>query len=307
MTAEVQMKRIYLLGSFNMDLTIRAPYQPESGETLKGSDFMITPGGKGANQAYACANLGGDVVMSGCVGKDEFGDRLLTGLKSVGADVSRVRRADRTTGVAVITVIGGDNRIILDEGANGEVCEADAERLLADAKRGDYFMTQLENPLPAVGAALRIAKERGLFTVFNPAPANAAAREFVPYADLITPNRKELKLMSGKEGVEEGCAELLRAGAGAVLVTLGKEGSLYVSEKSRFRGPCIDVGEAIDTTAAGDTFCGALTVRLAEGCDMEKAVKFAALCSGIAVTRRGAQASIPDRKEADALFGTLKL
>ena len=211
------MKRIYLLGSFNMDLTIRAPYQPESGETLKGSDFMITPGGKGANQAYACANLGGDVVMSGCVGKDEFGDRLLTGLKSVGADVSRVRKTERTTGVAVITVIGGDNRIILDEGANGEVCEADAERLLADAKRGDYFMTQLENPLPAVGAALRIAKERGLFTVFNPAPANAAAREFVRYADLITPNRKELRLMSGKEGVEEGCRELLRLGAGAVL------------------------------------------------------------------------------------------
>ena len=300
------MKRIYLLGSLNMDLTIRAPYQPESGETLKGSDFMITPGGKGANQACACAKLGGQILMSGCVGKDEFGDRLLSGLSSVGADVTRVRCTERNTGVAVITVIDGDNRIILDEGANGEVCEEDALRLLSDAEAGDFFMTQLENPIPAVGAALRIAKERGLFTVFNPAPANAKARDFVGYADLITPNRKELRLMSGKDGIEEGCEELLRLGAGAVLVTLGSEGSLYVSKDKTFRGPCIDVGKAIDTTAAGDTFCGALTVRLAEGCDIEEAVGFAALCSGIAVTRRGAQTSIPDRKQADALWETRK-
>ena len=211
------MKKIFLLGSLNADLTIRAPYLPQAGETLKGSDFMLTAGGKGANQAYACANLGGRVRMAGCVGNDPFGDMLLKSLQGVGADVSCVRRTARNTGVAVITVVDGDNRIILDEGANGEVTVSDAEALLSDAQAGDIFMTQLENPLPVVEAALALAKEKGLFTLFNPAPAKEAARVCVKYADLITPNETELRILSGKEGIEEGCAELLNMGAGAVL------------------------------------------------------------------------------------------
>ena len=154
------MKKIFLLGSLNADLTIRAPYLPQAGETLKGSDFMLTAGGKGANQAYACANLGGRVRMAGCVGNDPFGDMLLKSLQGVGADVSCVRRTARNTGVAVITVVDGDNRIILDEGANGEVTVSDAEALLSDAQAGDIFMTQLENPLPVVEAALALAKEK---------------------------------------------------------------------------------------------------------------------------------------------------
>ena len=216
------MKKIFLLGSLNADLTIRAPYLPQAGETLKGSDFMLTAGGKGANQAYACANLGGRVRMAGCVGNDPFGDMLLKSLQGVGADVSCVRRTARNTGVAVITVVDGDNRIILDEGANGEVTVSDAEALLSDAQAGDIFMTQLENPLPVVKAALALAKEKGLFTLFNPAPAKEAARVCVKYADLITPNETELRILSGKEGIEEGCAELLNMGAGAVLATLGR-------------------------------------------------------------------------------------
>ena len=293
------MKKIFLLGSLNADLTIRAPYIPQAGETLKGSDFMLTAGGKGANQAYACANLGGDVRMAGCAGADPFGDMLLASLQGAGADVSRVRRTARNTGVAVITVVDGDNRIILDEGANGEVTPADVQALLKDAVSGDIFLTQLENPLPVVRDALALAKGKGLFTLFNPAPAKEEARELVKYADLITPNETELRILSGKEGIEEGCAELIRIGAGAVLATLGKDGSLLYTDEGAEKIGAVDVGKAVDTTAAGDTYCGALAVKLAEGVSISEAAKFASLCSGITVTRRGAQVSIPTRAEAE--------
>ncbi len=299
------MKKIFLFGSLNADLTIRAPYIPQAGETLKGSDFMLTAGGKGANQAYACANLGGDIRMAGCVGNDPFGDMLLKSLQGAGADTSHVRRTERNTGVAVITVVDGDNRIILDEGANGEVTLSDVEALLSDAAAGDIFITQLENPLPVVEGALALAKERGLFTLFNPAPAKEEARCCVRYADLITPNESELRILSGKEGVEEGCVELLKMGAGAVLATLGKDGSLYYAKEERTKIGIVNVGKAVDTTAAGDTFCGALAVKLAEGASPLEAAQFASLCSGIAVTRRGAQISIPTRAEAEGVRKTL--
>ena len=182
------MKGIYVLGSLNCDLTIRAPYLPERGETLKGSDFLMTAGGKGANQAYACAKLGGTVKMAGAVGKDAFGDMLLESLRGVGVDISCIRSTDKSTGVAVITVIGGDNRIILSEGANGVVDEDDVQNLLRDAREGDIFVTQLENPYPVVLYGLRISKEKGLYTVFNPAPAREDVLEAIGYADLILPN-----------------------------------------------------------------------------------------------------------------------
>ena len=283
------MKRIYLLGSFNMDLTIRAPYQPEAGETLKGGDFMITPGGKGANQAYACANLGGDVVMSGCVGKDEFGDRLLTGLKSVGADVSRVRRADRTTGVAVILLTGGENRIILDRGANALLSEEDVERALLLCGEGDIWLTQLENPLPVVGYGLRRAKERGLFTILNPAPADAAVLPFLRYVDLLTPNEGERALLGGTKA-------LFSAGVGAVVTTLGGSGYEIACGADAVQYPCIDV-PVLDTTGAGDTFCGALAAELARGASLADAARLASKAASIACTRKGAAASIPTREE----------
>ncbi len=296
------MKNIYLLGSLNCDLTVRAPYLPEAGETLKGGGFMMTAGGKGANQAYACASLGGRAAMAGAVGRDRFGDLLLESLQKVGVETSHIRRCERNTGVAMITVIDGDNRIILDEGANGAVTEADADALLAGAQAGDIFMTQLETPLPVVTYALKLAKRKGMFTAFNPAPASAEAVCAVRYADLITPNRKELKLLSGKEDLGEGCAELLKLGAGAVLVTLGERGSLYVSKDAQFSIKCADAGEAVDTTAAGDTYCAAVCVKLAEGAAIAEAANFASLCAAITVTRRGAQAAIPTREEADRLL-----
>ena len=298
------MKHIYLFGSLNADLTIRAPYLPEAGETLTGSDFMLTAGGKGANQAYAAANLGGKVSMAGCVGQDPFGEMLLESLKKAGADVTRVRKIDRNTGVAVITVIDGDNRIILDRGANDEACAADVDALLSDARDG-IFMTQLETPMPVVRYALAQAKKRGLYTLLNPAPAVDEARKLVPFADLITPNETELKLLTGESDVERGCKKLLDMGAGAVLATLGKLGSFYCGRDGTAKIDLVEVGKTVDTTAAGDTYCGALAVKLAEGARIVEAAKFASLCSGITVTRRGAQVSIPTRAEVEALKGKI--
>lgn len=293
------MKNIYLLGSLNCDLTIRAPYLPERGETLKGSDFLMNAGGKGANQAYACAALGGRVKMAGAVGKDAFGDLLLNSLRGVGVDTAHIRRVDENTGMAIIIVIDGDNRIILSEGANGVVNEQDVENLLADAREGDIFVTQLENPYPVVLYALKHAKEKGLFTVFNPAPASAHVQEAVQYSDLITPNKKELRLLTDKQDVEEGCKALLAAGAKAVIVTLGECGSLLYTATEKTAIAPVSVGEAIDTTGAGDTFCGGLCVKLAEGESLERAARFASVCSGIAVTRRGAQMAVPMRAEVE--------
>ena len=294
------MKRIYVLGSLNCDLTISATYLPERGETLKGSDFLMTAGGKGANQAYACAKLGGTVKMAGAVGKDAFGDMLLESLCGVGVDISCIRRTDKSTGVAVITVIGGDNRIILSEGANGVVNEDDVQNLLRDARKGDIFVTQLENPYPVVLYGLRSAKKMGLYTVFNPAPAREDVQEAIGYADLILPNRKELRLLTGKEDIDEGCKHLLETGAKAVIVTLGENGSLLVTENGQRKIASVRCGETLDTTGAGDTFCGALCARLAEGETLEKAAHFASVCSGIAVTRRGAQIAVPTKEEVVA-------
>ena len=291
------MKQIFLLGSLNCDLTIRAPYMPESGETLKGSDFLITAGGKGANQAYACALLGGNVKMAGAVGKDAFGDMLLHSLESVGVDISCIRRVEINTGTAIITVIDGDNRIILSEGANGVVNETDVSTLLSDAKAGDIFVTQLENPYPVVLYGLQCAKEKGMFTVFNPAPVSIDAREAVKYSDLIIPNKKELKLLTGKEDASEGCEELLRKGAKAVIVTLGEQGSRIYTQDGQRDVPAVHIGDAIDTTGAGDTFCGGLCAKLAEGENIPSAMQFASVCSGIAVTRRGAQIAMPRIEE----------
>lgn len=295
------MKRIFLLGSLNADLTIRAPYIPKAGETLKGSDFMLTAGGKGANQAYACANLGGDVHMAGCVGNDPFAEMLLGSLQRAGADVACVRRVQKNTGVAMIAVVDSDNRILLDAGANGEVTAEDAVRLFSQAQSGDIFITQLETPLSAVAAALLLAREKGLYVILNPAPAAAEARAFVKYADLVAPNETELRILTGEEDVRAGCGALLQMGAGAVLATLGKDGSLLVTPEGETPVPCVDAGKAVDTTAAGDTFCGALAVKLAEGASLSAAAGFASLCAGITVTRRGAQVSIPTRAEAEAL------
>ena len=295
----MQMKKIYILGSLNMDLVISATYMPVAGETVSGRDFIMNPGGKGANQAAACGKLGGAPIMAGCVGDDLFGDELISTLEAYGVDVSHVRRVEGSSGIAVIVLAEGDNRIIVDAGANALVTAADVESLLSEAGEGDIFLTQLENPADVVGYALRRAKEQGVYTVLNPAPWNDGIMPYLSHVDMITPNETELALASGESDVSRGLEKLHGLGIETVLVTLGGDGYRIFDGKRDLHGKSLKV-DVVDTTAAGDTFSGALVAELARGAQLESAAAFASKCASIACTRHGAIRSVPERHEVEA-------
>ena len=281
---------IYIAGSLNMDLCIESPYMPKAGETITGSGFITNGGGKGANQATAAAKLGGKVRMCGVVGNDSFGETLLNNLSAAGADVSFVKKTDNApTGIAVIIISEGNNRIILDKGANALLTENDVDKFLSGAKKGDIYLTQLENPIDVIGYGLKRAKELGLFTILNPAPANTDVAKYFGFVDLITPNETELAIFGGKE-------KLFACGIKKIVTTLGSKGYEIADENGAEIYPCLKVN-AVDTTAAGDTLCGGLAVGLSEGMSLEDACAFGSKAASIACTRKGAQQSIPTREE----------
>lgn len=283
---------IYIVGSLNMDLSIESPYIPAEGETVTGGGFMINPGGKGANQAYACAKLGGKVKMLGAAGADEFGKTLIESLASAGVDVSYIKKTKTApTGVAVITVSGGNNRIILDKGANACLKSEDIDEFLSSARPGDIYLTQLENPIETIGYGLKKAKEIGMYTILNPAPANNGIVPYLCYVDLIAPNETEMAILGGKE-------KLFSAGIKKIVTTLGSKGYEIADEKSSGSYPCIKV-KAVDTTAAGDTLCGGLAAGLSNGLTIEEACAFGSKAASIACTRKGAQQSVPTLKEVE--------
>lgn len=284
------MKRIFVVGSLNMDLCIESPYMPKAGETITGSGFMTNGGGKGANQTVAAAKLGGMVRMCGVVGNDSFGQVLVNNLSLVGADTSHIRISnDAPTGIAVIVITDGNNRIILDRGANALLSEKDVDEFLSEASAGDIYLTQLENPIDVIGYGLTVAKEKGMLTILNPAPANKEILRFLPFVDLITPNETELEIFGGKD-------ELFSQGVKTIVTTLGAEGYEIANKCGAKKYPCIKVNVA-DTTAAGDTLCGGLSVGLAAGKSLEEACAFGSKAATIACTKKGAQSSIPTYKE----------
>lgn len=284
------MKRIFVVGSLNMDLCIESPYMPKAGETITGSGFMTNGGGKGANQTVAAAKLGGMVRMCGVVGNDSFGQVLVNNLSLVGADTSHIRISnDAPTGIAVIVITDGNNRIILDKGANALLSEKDVDEFLSEASAGDIYLTQLENPIDVIGYGLTVAKEKGMLTILNPAPANKEILRFLPFVDLITPNETELEIFGGKD-------ELFSQGVKTIVTTLGAEGYEIANKCGAKKYPCIKVNVA-DTTAAGDTLCGGLSVGLAAGKSLEEACAFGSRAATIACTKKGAQSSIPTYKE----------
>lgn len=297
--------KIFTVGSINMDLAIRASAMPEAGQTVRGDGFMANPGGKGANQAVAVAKLGGNSVMVGCVG-EAFGEDLLGALSSHGVCTAFVKRRSAPSGIAVIVVAEGDNRIVLDAGANALVDEAQIEEALSSAERGDFLIVQLEIPQPAVRAALSLAKEKGMVTVLNPAPAAKLPPDMLTLCDWFVPNQTEARFYTGiypedERGLRR-CADALgRMGIRNLLVTMGSSGSACVSDGKIVRVAARKV-EAVDTTAAGDTYVGGFAVALSEGKDVAEAMKFATDASALTVTRRGAQVSIPTRAEVLA-FG----
>ena len=287
-----------------MDLVIRAARVPQGGETILGEGFLSNPGGKGANQAVAVAKLGGEAYMVGCVGR-EFGADLLETLQKYGVHADHVRReTDISSGIAVIIVADGDNRIILDTASNGRTDEALVDCAFADAKEGDYLLVQLEIGLPTVAYALKEAKKRGMITVLNPAPAAKLPQALYADCDWFVPNQTEAQFYTGiypsdEESIRE-CAEKLgKLGVKNVLITLGTDGSASVS-KGVFRRVDPVPAAAVDTTAAGDTYVGAFVTRLSEGAEIETAMHFASTASALTVTRRGAQCAIPLRAEVEA-------
>lgn len=300
--------RITVVGSMNTDLVIRAPHLPAVGETVTGGEFATFPGGKGANQAVAAARLGARVAMVGCIGGDGFGRQLADGLRRDGIDVTHVRvDAESASGTALITVDPrGQNTIVVAPGANWRLTAEDAAGAGALIAESSILLLQLEVPMDAVLAAAHLAHSRGVRVVLDPAPAprQPLPRELYRLVDVLNPNEGEAEALSGVAVTDEhaagiASADLLREGARAVVIKLGARGA-FVHDGTRSEtvpGICV---EAVDTTAAGDAFAGALAVGLAEGKDLIDAVYFANAAGALSVTRHGAQPSMPSRAEVDA-------
>jgi ribokinase len=295
-----------VVGSLNMDLVMRIARVPSAGETLAGHDFHALPGGKGANQAVACARLGGKVVMIGQVGTDPYGGSLCQGLEADGIDISLVRQTSvAETGVAVILVEdGGQNRILLAAGANGALVPADIEAVAGTIRSAALLITQLEVPMAVVAQAIEIAHLAGVPVLLNPAPAAVLPEQLLAKVAMLVPNETEAALLCGMPvsdvpGAFKAARWLRRQGVGCVLVTLGARGVVAVDADGERHFPAFEV-QAVDTTAAGDSFIGGLAVGLMEGLPLDAAINLGQHASALCVTRRGAQPSIPHRRELPA-------
>lgn len=306
------MKKILVIGSLNMDMVIEMKRMPIVGETVLGTKMTYVPGGKGANQAYAAARLGGDVKMLGCIGEDDFGRTQKSNLAKCGVDTDDFKQTGtQGTGMASIYVDEcGDNTVVVVPGANMECNVSYLKKNDEALQECDYVILQMEICCDAIYYAISRARELGKTIILNPAPVpDSLPDEIFSMLDYITPNESELMKLCGKEGesVEdyvEGARQLLEKGVKNVLVTLGKKGALFVNKETEELFPARKVS-AVDTTAAGDCFNGAFAVALAEGRELSEALMFANAASSIAVTRNGAQTSIPTREETDEVLAEL--
>jgi ribokinase len=301
---------VVVAGSLNMDFVVSVEYLPSPGETVLGRNFQMIPGGKGANQACAVGKLGGDAVrarMIGRVGYDVFADHLKASLSAAGVDVTGVHAVrSQPTGVALIWVDrGGQNSIVVASGANFALVPQDVEAMRPFYRRAQLALFQLETPLETVAAALALAREEGVRTMLDPAPARALSGDLLRLVDILTPNETEACILLGRpaarldtEDAGEVARALLAMGPRAVVLKLGDQGCFYDDGSRQVRHPAFSV-EAKDTTAAGDTFNAGLAVALAEGLEIAPALRFACAAAAISVTRLGAQASIPTRAEVE--------
>ena len=296
------MAKILVLGSSNTDMTVRTAALPRPGETLIGGDFVMGPGGKGANQAVAARRLGGDAALVCKVGRDMFGDNAILHYEREGLDTRGILVSELPSGVALINVDAkGENSIVVAPGANMDLTEEDTERVSDRIREADIVLLQLEIPIPSVLAAARIAHAGGAQVVLNPAPYAEVPDELFRYVDLFIPNETELSAYTGITVCDRksalGAADIMLArGVKKIIVTLGSKGSLIYDGKEVCDVAACPV-EAVDTTAAGDTYCGALCVGLSEGLTLQEAAVFASKASALSVTRPGAQNSMPYRKE----------
>jgi len=303
--------RIVVVGSSNTDLVVTLPALPKPGETLLGGDLLTAQGGKGANQAVAAARLGAAVTLVGCVGDDDFGATSLAQYAREGMDTSRIRVvAGAPSGVALIFVgATGENMIAVAPGANLRLTPADIEAAAPVIQAADVLLLQLETPLATVLSAARLAHAAGVKVILNPAPAQPLPASLLALVDVLTPNEREALLVSGlpaDAAPTAAAARLHSLGIKTVVITLGAAGALIkTAEQAAFTAPGFRV-PAVDTVAAGDAFNGGLAVALAQGQPLATAVRFANAVAAVAVTRPGAQASLPSAQEAAAFLEARK-
>ncbi|MFI8290993.1 ribokinase [Streptomyces sp. ms191] len=298
------MTSIVVLGSTNMDLVAFVPRAPARGETVTGREFRTIPGGKGANQAVAAARAGAETAMIGAVGADEFGLRLRAALEASSVDTDLLRTAEGPSGTAHIVVDDdGGNAIVVVPGANGTVVSLDHgdEALIATA---DALLLQLELPLSAVTEGAVTARRLGVRTILTPAPAQPLPPELLAATDLLVPNEHEAAALTGIAD-PRGAAEALLRSVPEVVITLGAAGCLHAARGSEPLAVAAPRVKAVDTTAAGDTFVGALAVALAEGRPVPRALAWAATAAALSVQRVGASSSMPYRAEIDAARDSL--
>jgi len=302
------MQKILVLGSLNMDLVTNVKVTPKVGETILGRGFSEIPGGKGANQAVAIGRLGGNVKMLGRVGGDNFGTDLIKALKESNVQSDLVEQVEGVpTGTALIMVNDdGDNSIVVIPGANFELKPTDIKDNHFEGM--DYLLAQLETPMETIEYAFEKAKALGVKTVLNTAPAQDLSKELIANIDLLVPNETEFELLTGhsaetEEGLAAGTKLLFDQGVKELIITLGKNGALYMNSEGRK----LHVGgykvKAIDTTAAGDSFIGGILTALSKGQPMDDAMEFAMKVGAVTVTKHGAQSSLPSLSEIEAFEG----
>lgn len=297
-----------VIGSLNADFVVRAPRRPAPGETLFGREFRIYPGGKGANQAVAASRAGGSVFMAGRTGDDIFSSVVTSTLKDAGVDCTHVMTStEEATGSAFIVVDNaGENAILVVPGANRLVTRADVDALTPLLGKCSVLLLQLEIPIDTTAYAAEVAQRLGVFVMLDPAPAQAIPEDLYPRLDAITPNEHEASLLTGMhvshaDSARAAVSNLLGKGTKQAIVKLGGKGLVYGNRDIIEYLPAYAV-EAVDTTAAGDAFSGALAVAMAEGQPLGEACRFASAAGALAVTRRGAQSSMPFRREIERLI-----
>ncbi len=292
---------IVVLGSCSVDLVVRQPRLPRPGETIFGEHFSTVPGGKGLNQAVAAARAGGAVRFLGLVGRDGYGEQVRDCLAESGVDLEGLEVVDGATGTAHISVLeGGENAIVFVPAANGARSSLD-ERSRQVISTAAFLVTQFERPMPLIVEALTSARAMGVRTVVTPAPVVAVGAEFLELVDILVPNSTEARELAGMDDDVEAAMALSRR-AGMVILTRGERGAL-VAEGGRITAEVAARRVVpLDTTAAGDTFVGALVAWLASGSTLQESLTAAAAAASIAVTRHGASASVPHRSEIDAVL-----
>ncbi len=300
------MRHVLVVGSINMDQIFRLDHLPRPGETMLAGEVITVPGGKGANQAVAAARIGGRVQMVGRLGADPFGRSLRAALQEAGVDVAHVREDEAAaTGVALILLAEGqDNSIIVASGANMRVTPADLDAV--DWAAVGVLLVQLEIPFDTVGEAMRRARAAGATVILDPAPSRGCPAELLALADILTPNETEAGDLAGLPirdlAAAEIAAQRLRAAPQQrVIVKLGGQGVVICDETGCRHRPAIPV-PVVDTTAAGDAFCGALAARLATGATFDDALGYAIAAGALAVTVLGAQPSLPTLTAVEALL-----